>query len=175
MSDFSPNPLPRRIGMGYAIAAGLLLLALLSWLADGFLEDARNPNRELQTRVGVDGVAEVVLRPDRTGHYVAPGFIDGLDVTFLVDTGATLVAVDERLAQRLGLVKGMRWPMQTANGATEGWRTLLKSVRVGDIELRAVPAVIMPAGGMEEALLGMSFLQRLEMTQRGGVLTLRTQ
>jgi aspartyl protease family protein len=106
---------------------------------------------------------------------VAPGFIDGRDVTFLVDTGATLVAVDERLAGRLGLVKGVRWPMRTANGATEGWRTLLRSVRIGGIEMRAVPAVIMPATGVEEVLLGMSFLQRVEMIQKDGVLILRAQ
>jgi len=173
MTDTRDRTLPRRIGIVYAVAAMLLLLALLAWLADGFLDGRDHPNRDLQTRLSADGWAEVVLYRSRGGHYIAPGAINGKPATFLVDTGATLVAVDETLASRLDLAKGVRWPMQTANGPTEGWRTLIRSLTIGDITQYAVPAVIMPATGMEEVLLGMSFLQRLEMVQRDGVLVLR--
>lgn len=166
------DPLQRRVGIGFTLAAWAVLLVMLAWLAHGFLQRERNPNAEPQSRQAPGGGREVVLQRNREGHYLATGSINGRAVTFLLDTGATLVAVDERLATRLGLAKGPRRRMQTANGAVDGWQTLLKTVEIGGLVQHAVPAVIMPRLG-DDVLLGMSFLKRVEMIQRDGTLILR--
>jgi aspartyl protease family protein len=93
-------------------------------------------------------------------------------VNFLVDTGASLVAVDEKLGPRLGLERGAAWSVQTANGVVRGWRTLIASLNVAGIEQRGVPAILLPALG-EQVLLGMSFLKRVELVQRDDTLRLR--
>jgi aspartyl protease family protein len=161
-----------RLGIGMTVAAWALLLLLLTWFASGFLQQQHNPNSKLADTVRPDGVAEVNLRRNRAGHYVASGRINSSPVVFLVDTGATDVAIDERLAKRIGLEKGFRVSIKTANGMTTGWRTVLNKVTLGAIELFGVPATIVPSLG-EEALLGMSFLKQLTLIQKDDVLVMR--
>lgn len=160
----------RRMGLGFVLTAWVLLLVLLAWLASAWLDGGSSEVPE--ARVGVDGGAEVVIRRGRSGHYVTRGTINDVEVTFLLDTGATLVAIDERLAQRLGLKKGARVRLQTANGEVEGRRTLLASIDVGGLQKHAIPAVIQPGLG-EQVLLGMSFLGRISFTHHGDTLVLR--
>lgn len=166
------SSVPRRIGTGFSVAAWGGMLALLAWLAQDFLEAERNPNSEPSARVSAEGRYEVVLARNRTGHYLAAGTINGHKATFLVDTGATLVAVDEQAASRFGLAKGPRRRMQTANGVVEGWQTLIRSLDLGGLVQHSVPAVIMPRLG-GEVLLGMSYLKRIELVQRDGFMILR--
>ena len=162
----------RRLGVMMSIAAWTLGLLLLTWMASTFLDTEYNPNRELPVSFDAQGVAEVRLQRNRHGHYVASGEINGQSVVMLVDTGATDVAIDDSLAERIGLERRGSVVSQTANGEVRGWRTLLSSVRLGSIELKAVPAVILPNLG-NEVLLGMSFLKRLTMVQRGDELLLQ--
>ena len=82
------------------------------------------------------------LASSRQGHYLVNGQIDGQDVTFLLDTGATQVAVPSAVAERLGLARGAPIVISTANGRATGHRTRLASLRLGDIELRDVAALI---------------------------------
>ena len=107
------------------------------------------------------------------GHYVADGSINGVSVTFLLDTGATGVAMSARLAQRVGAPRGQPVVTRTANGNATGYLTRLRSVQLGAIEQNNVPASIAPGLATDEVLLGMSFLKNLEMIQRGDTLTLR--
>lgn len=174
MSDKVPvaRSVPRRIGIGFTVAAWVVLLVLLAWLAQGFLDTERNPNATPKAQTGPDGRREVVLAGNRAGHYLADGTINGRHATFLLDTGATLVAVDERDAARFGLAKGPRRRMQTANGVVEGWYTLIASLDIGGLVEHSVPAVIMPRLG-DEVLLGMSYLKRMELTQQSGLMILR--
>ena len=146
------------------------LLFLLTLFFTDYVEDKRNPNRNLNL-VSHD-TGEVVLQRNRGGHYVAPGRINGEPVTFLLDTGATQVSVPEALADKIGLEKGRRQQTMTANGVISVHTTQLDSVRLGGIELRDVTASINPYMPDDTVLLGMSFMQHLDMVQLGNELTL---
>ncbi len=115
----------------------------------------------------------VVLAADLSGHFVAEGMINGGVVRFIVDTGATTIALPARDAQRLGIDyrKGRPVHTQTANGTALGYLVKLDSVKLGSIELSGVDAMVLE-GGLEIALLGMSFLNRVEMRHEGRTMTL---
>ena len=164
----------QRIGVGMTLAAWALFLLVLTWFASGYLEDLNNPNVQVVSRVDPGGNPEVLLQQNRGGHYVATGAINDVPVVFLVDTGATDVAISGKIAERLGLEKGFRVTVNTANGTTSGWSTILDRVALGNIEMTAVPATIMPELG-QEALLGMSFLKRLTLIQKGEELLIRQE
>ena len=156
------------------LAAWLGGLLLLTLLFQDVLESRINPNQEPQVRVGAEGRTEVVLERNVQGHYVADGMINGHPATFLLDTGATDVAIPEALAERLRLQRRGGGISQTANGPVAVWQTLLDEVRLGGIRLKRVRASIvpsMPAGS--PVLLGMSFLKQLEFTQKDRQLVLR--
>jgi len=91
----------------------------------------------------------------------------------MLDTGATDVAIPERVARQLDLARGAPVQVSTANGRTEGYRTRLNSVQLGDIRLRDVRAMVVPGLDGDQILLGMSALKQLEFTQRSGTLLLR--
>lgn len=161
------------MGTVMAAMAWIILLAMLTAFFNGWLDRQENPNRAPESRLTSDGVAEVVLKRNRAGHYVTDGFINGVEVTFLLDTGATGVALSSEVARATGAVPGKAIMTRTANGNAKGYRTTLKTVTVGNIEQRHVPATISPGLATREVLLGMSFLKHLELTQRGNTLTLR--
>ena len=112
------------------------------------------------------GHSMVALKQDRSGHYFAEGEINGQAVTFLVDTGATDVALSERLATAMRVEFGPQVTVMTAAGPVRAWRTRLDSVNVGGVTLNNVRATITRAP-MEEVLLGMSFLKHFTIRQQG--------
>ena len=122
-------------------------------------------------RVDENGRTMVVLQRDRSGHFVAEGEINGNPVVFLVDTGATDVAISERAARAMGLEFGPRITVMTAAGPAAAWRTRLDRVSLGSLMLENVRATITPGLG-REALLGMSFLQYFNLRQEGDRLVL---
>jgi aspartyl protease family protein len=115
----------------------------------------------------------VTLAADTRGHFVAQGSINGGAVRFVVDTGATVIALPASDAVRLGLDyrKGEQALTKTAGGLVPVYRVRLNSVRLGNIELAGVEGVVIEQG-LDIALLGMSFLTRVEMRQDGQVMTL---
>lgn len=163
----------RGIGKWMMVVAWVLLLALLSFLFSDVLERQYNPNQEPVTGHDSQGNAQVVLTRNRAGHYVASGRINGHPVRFLLDTGATDVALSIGLAERLQLPRGAQTLSRTANGTVATWSTRLSEVELGEIVQRDVKASVLPGMGEDEVLLGMSFLKRLELIQRGNQLTLR--
>ncbi len=118
--------------------------------------------------------ATVKLIADSRGHYQTLGQVNGGTVQFLVDTGATTIALPSADARRLGInyLNGERGYTQTANGRALAYRIKLDTVKVGDITLHGVDAVVLEGDGLKEALLGMSFLNRTEMKRDGQALTL---
>ena len=116
--------------------------------------------------IGEGGRAAVVLQRDRSGHFLAQGEINGQPVLFLVDTGATDVAISESLARSMGLEFGPRISVMTAAGPSAAWRTRLRQVSIGTLALENVRATITPGLG-KEVLLGMSFLQYFNLRQEG--------
>lgn len=152
--------------------AWLVLMALLVAYFSDLLDRQHNPNQRVDT-LTENGVREVVLQRNRFGHYVTSGKINGEPVVFMLDTGATGVAIPEAVAQRLDLRRGRAFRTQTANGLSTSWATRLDKVSVGEISLDKVSAGITPGLQIEEVLLGMSFLKHIEFTQRGDQLILR--
>jgi len=156
------------------IAAWLGGLFLLTLLFQDVIETRLNPNAKPLVRVGEEGGSEVVLERNAQGHYVAGGLINGYPVTFLLDTGATDVAIPEALADRLRLQRRRGGVSQTANGSVAVWLTVLDEVALGNIRLNGVRASIVPSmQAGSHVLLGMSFLKQLEFTQRDRQLILR--
>lgn len=115
----------------------------------------------------------VVLSVGPGGHFMTEGMINGRTVQFMVDTGATSVSLSEADAKRIGLnyLGGTPVSMSTANGVTQGWRVSLNTVRVGDVMVSGVDAVVSP-GGMPYVLLGNSFLSRFQMTRNNDQMVL---
>lgn len=122
--------------------------------------------------VDSSGAAMVVLEQDRNGHYEAEGQINGRSVTFLVDTGATDVALPESTARALGLDFGPRVQVMTAAGPAGAWATRLDEVTVGGIRRKNVRATITD-GEFNGILLGMSFLKYYDLQQQDGRLVIR--
>lgn len=117
--------------------------------------------------------ASVTLAADRRGMFLADGAVNGVPVRFMVDTGATFVSMSAADAARLGVDyrKGRPVMMQTANGTVIKYQVTFDRVRLGPIELTGVEGVV---GGedMPYTLLGMSFLNRVEMQREGPKMTL---
>lgn len=153
--------------------AWITFLVLVGFYFSDLLSTHNNPNQELQSRVSATGAREVALQRNRQGHYVTSGLINGQPVVFMLDTGATSIAIPEAVARRLELPRGRAFPVRTANGTSRAFQTSLSSVSVGTITLGPLDAAITPGLGGNEILLGMSFLGQLEFSQRDNSLILR--
>lgn len=160
------------IGKRMMTIAWLIALAMLTWLFGNWEEQQFNPNQNPEYS-STDKVNEVKLVRNRYGHYVTNGFINGEQVTFFVDTGATFVAIPGGLQHKLGLEAGRAHWVNTANGTAKAYDTMIDRLVIGNIELTNIRASITPSMEGEEILLGMSVLKQLEFTQRGRELTLR--
>jgi aspartyl protease family protein len=126
-----------------------------------------------QAQDGANDRQRTVLAADTRGHFIAEGAINGGPVRFVVDTGATVVALPAREAVRLGIDyrKGRAGTTLTAGGVVPVYRVTLDRVKVGGIELLAVEGLVIEQG-LDMALLGMSFLSRVEMRNEGQTMTL---
>jgi aspartyl protease family protein len=115
---------------------------------------------------------KIVLPLGQGGHFFAQGMVNGKSMQFLVDTGATTVALGESDAQRMGLDyrQGRPVRMNTANGTAQGWFIKLNSLRIGDVEVFEVDAIVGP--NMPYALLGNSFLSRFSMNRTSDLMVL---
>lgn len=122
---------------------------------------------------GGGGGSQIVLTAGRGGHFHSLGSINGRSVNFVVDTGATLVAMSVDEARRIGLKyeHGERGYTSTANGVIRAYRVKLNSVRIGDVELHNVEGSV-SEGSMPYVLLGNSFLGRFQMKRENDQLTL---
>jgi|GEM_PF-176136 len=170
---------PHTLAVGQS-AAGVTLLQL----ADGQAQVQRGssmatlrlggaPARLSGTPAAATSAREIVMPVGLGGHFTSAGSINGRAVQFMVDTGATLVALSQGEAERIGLDyrSAPRALTQTANGAVPVHRVSLSAVRVGEVEVANVDAIVMPAQ-MPYVLLGNSFLSRFQMRRDNDVLRL---
>ena len=116
---------------------------------------------------------KIVLSAGSGGHFFTAGSINGRPVQFVVDTGATSVALSVQDAERLGIdyKKGQPGRSSTANGTVNVYLVKLASVRIGDVEVYDVDGTVVPAG-MPYILLGNSFLTRFQMTRQNDQMVL---
>lgn len=127
------------------------------------------------TYAPVSPQATVQIWPDATGMYTVEGSINQFPIKFLVDTGASTVAMNKHQAKRLGLdykFNSVEGAVTTASGIARTYYLTLKRVKVGEIELNEVPAVVVDGDFPLVSLLGMSFLNRVDMMRNGRVLEL---
>jgi aspartyl protease family protein len=170
--------LPHAVTVGTTVK-GVRLVSLSGSQAEVAVDGAR---RTLQLGAGpvkISGDAgarsgnEIVLMASSGGHFNTTGQINGKAVSFMVDTGATKVSMGQAEAERLGVDyrAGTRGLAETANGRVPVYAVVLNSVRVGDVEVANVEALVLPAA-MPHILLGNSFLTRFSMKRENEVMRL---
>ncbi|MFA9949933.1 retropepsin-like aspartic protease family protein [Dentiradicibacter hellwigii] len=168
---------PRTVAVGGKTADGVKVLAAGGDTATIEVDGKKRVLRigqNVTVRATAGGRATTVLTADGRGHFLTTGSINGASMRFLVDTGASTVAMGASDARRAGVdpTRGEKGFAQTANGVAEVSRVRLHSVRVGDIVLNDVEATV-HSQDMPMVLLGMSFLNRMEMQRNGDTMTLR--
>lgn len=163
----------RTLGIGQQSQEGVRLVAIDSGVATIEVDGQRRSLRLGQNVSGGGSQQTTVLTADSRGHFMTTGIVNGYPVRFVVDTGASTIAIGASEARRLGLklAGAERSFAQTANGVTPTLRVRLDSVRIGDITLEGVEASVVESE-LPVALLGMSFLNRMDMKNESGRLTL---
>jgi len=158
-------------GTGEMGLLGMSFLSRLSMTRDG--NQLRLSHKEA-ARGAADTRPQFVLTEKRAGLYTAEVKVNGVSLPFLVDTGATQVAIDIAMARRIGLnfEKGTPAMSHTANGMVRSWRIKLDSVSLGPIAQYNVDATVVDGPGIGPGLLGMTFLSRLEMKREGETMVL---
>ena len=169
---------PRNVAVG-ATVDGIRLISVTGNEAVVELKGKRVLLRLGDAQVNLGGKASegggkrIVLTAQGGGHFNTTGTINGKSVNFVVDTGATMVSMDQYEADRLGVdwKNGRRGMSRTANGDTPFFLTKLASVRIGDVQVYDVDAVVLPTP-MPFILLGNSYLTRFQMKRENDVMTL---
>jgi len=165
------------LGEGESSPQGVVLvevrnkLAILEWEGQQF---ELTPSSRISTQFEVKKADAITIRRDANLHYLVSGEVNGRSTPFMVDTGATLIAISGEHANQLGL-KWQSSPsehVQTAGGITKAYGLMLEKVSIGGMEIHHVEAVVIPKQ-TTPALLGMSFLRHFEMTEADNVLTLK--
>jgi len=169
---------PRVLRDGEALANGMKLIKATPETA---LFEINGKRRSLPlgtsqlsaARSNFTASSSVTLVADARGHFLTTGSVNGATVQFLVDTGATMVSMSVADARRIGInyLDGQRGQTRTANGVVGVYRVTLDTVKLGDITLNNVDALVHDTE-MPFLLLGMSFLNRVEMKREGTDLTL---
>lgn len=167
---------PRTLSVGQKTAEGVALVSVERDAATFDIQGrrARLAMGQAHATRSTSTAASTVLAADSRGHFITDGQVNGLPIRFIVDTGATVIAIPVSEARRLALdySKGRQVPMNTANGVMPAYLIRLDTVRVGDISVNGVDAVVIEGASMQAALLGMSFLNRMEMRRQGNTMTL---
>ena len=122
--------------------------------------------------------AQVSIAKGAGGHYWVAGSVNGQSVQFMVDTGATSIAMNDSQARALNIdyrVVGQPMVVSTASGTERAWRIRLDSVKIGALTVLGVEGVVLEGGSPTQALLGMSFLSRVGWREEQGVLILESK
>ena len=166
---------PRALTSGQSVD-GVRLLAIQDEQVVVEIQGRKRVLRVGQHAVGTpgEGGGRIVLTADPQGHFQTLGTINGKSVQFVVDTGATMISLGASDARRIGLDfnSGQKGISQTANGQVLVSRVKLDTVRIGEVTLHGVDALI-HQNELPVALLGMSFLNRMEMLRDGQTMTLK--
>ncbi len=172
------NGKPRTLSVGQVSPEGVKLISANSQTAVLEIEGKR-----LELAMGqaasVGGAvssepSSVTLYANSAGHHLADGQINGVPMKFIVDTGATSIAMNSSDAKRAGIdyKKGAQIPVHTANGNVVAYQVVINTLKLGSVTLHQVNGVVLEGSSPAVVLLGMSALSRLEMKREGIALTL---
>lgn len=161
----------KKIAKAMTYIAWISGLIVMTLFFNSFLSQQQNPNSRPES-YQQNGNAVVVLQQNRAGHYVTNGYINGYQVKFLLDTGATQVSIPATVADKIGLDAGYSQSVNTANGVIEVFSTRLDSLSVGKLTLYDLSANINPYMDGDTILLGMNALKQVKLVQQGKTLTL---
>ena len=151
-----------KIGQYFWLAFWILLIILFSYV---FTIKTTPSSEQINP-------AHLVIRSGASGHFFIEGKINNMPTLFLIDTGATDVVIPLELAQKLDLPMGPQVQVVTANGRANSYLTRITELKIGNITLKNVRAMINPNMHDQSVLLGMSALKRLEIRQKDGKLHL---
>jgi aspartyl protease family protein len=168
---------PRIVAIGVATEEGVKVLSVQGETATIEVDGKKRVLRvgqNVASQSSGSGPASATLTADAAGHFLTIGNVNGTTIRFIVDTGASTISIGASDARRIGIdpSKGQMGYSQTANGVTQVSLVKLNSVRVGDIVLNNVDATVHQQD-LPFALLGMSFLNRMEMQRNGETMTLK--
>ena len=168
-----PPDLPRALRLVMALGAVVALVGFGAVALDMWPNLTAGFEPRVVSRVTASGAPELVVKRDRSGHYVVPRTVNGVEVEFLLDTGASDVAIPPTLARQLKLRRGPEVEIITASDVIPGYLVTLDDVNIGPLSLKRVRGSVSEHTIGDEVLLGMSFLRHFELSQRGRSLTLR--
>lgn len=172
MPHFSPDPIKRTGKIMFGIV-WILIVLFFYFLSDTWFSKQRNPNQNPHTQAHPNGTKEVHLKQSLNKTYLLNGTINKTPVTFMVDTGASSVAIPLRLARKLNLPRGRHVVVQTASGTLSGYISQVKEITLGNIVLHNIQVVVSSYAQPDVVLLGMSALKHLDFEKRNSVLILR--
>ena len=149
-----------------AVVSAIGITAITAYLAFDFTY--RYPTSE----TAATGETTVTIKQSRDGSYLAKGKVNGQQINFVVDTGATHVVIPLDLAREMDLPLGTQVSTRTANGFGTAYKTRLNSLTLGDITLKNIEASATSGLIGDEALLGMTFLKRVKLEQENSIMTI---
>ena len=163
----------KKIGIYMSLLAWIVVMVVLTYFFSKYLEAQNNPNTKPENQVGSGGVRQVKLYANRANHYVLNATINNVEVTMLLDTGASYVTVPASLAKKMGLRKGAPTKVSTANGVVTAYMTQLDQVVIGNMVFNDITAMINPHAADNQVLLGMSLLKHVDMLYNYGTLIMQ--
>jgi aspartyl protease family protein len=152
---------------------GVYMARMADKLPEAKVSVASNQNRAtvMSDAPASAGRRNHTIPKDARGHFSTDGRVDGRRLDFMVDTGASVIALTESSAAKVGIRPSRsdyNSPVSTANGVVKGARTRLASVDIGGLEVRDVEALVLPDDVLSENLLGLSYLSRLRRFEYAG-------
>ena len=162
-----------RIGTTFFIVAWVILMALGYSFFDSSLDNRRNPNKDAQVAYSLEeGKRRLVLKENFQGHFLVSGKINDKDVEFLIDTGATTLAIPSSIAKDLGLTSDFRVGIKTATGKSYAYTTSVESITIAGHKIYGPRALVVPSDDDSHVLLGMSVPSDMDFAKRGDQLIL---
>ncbi|QLI83027.1 clan AA aspartic protease [Chitinibacter fontanus] len=147
----------------------VLVCALIYWAFDALILRQHNPN---QMQIGMTQQADLILKRSRDGHFRMSATLNGEPVVLLIDTGASVLTIDQSLAKQLSLPEGAQLMTQTANGEVAAYESKLDTLIFGPFQMREVKVAVVRKLG-NEVLLGMNVLRRFSVQIAGDEMKLQ--
>ena len=148
------------------VLAVISFLGLMTYLLTAVQQNAISPTPLV---IGTT----TIVNQDPYGNYVTEGTIEGFDCSMLIDTGASTLVVAEAFALEIGLPKLRQVMVNTANGASEGYLTIVRKIQIGNLQGENIDAVVVPNIEIPHVLVGMSFLKTINFEKNGRQLILQ--